>query len=74
MTKDEIINFSMEIEELVWQKDIPYMDAILLYCETTGLEIETAAKLISNPLKSKLKVEAESLNMLVKENTGKLPI
>jgi hypothetical protein len=73
-TKEEITNFSMKIEELVWMKDISYMDAVVLYCEETGFEVELAAKLISGALKSKIKLEAESLNFLPKSNTAKLPI
>jgi hypothetical protein len=50
------------------------MDAILLHCENTGLEVEVAAKLISGVLKSKVKNEAEELHFLPKSNTAKLPI
>jgi len=72
--KDESITFSLKIEELVAEKNIPYMDAILLYCHTSGLEIEVAAKLISSVIKSKLKIEAEDLNFMKKSSTLKLPI
>jgi len=73
-TKEEITDFSLKIEEIVWDKDVSYMDAIILYCEATGFEVELAAKLISNVLKSKIKVEAESLHFLPKSNTAKLPL
>jgi hypothetical protein len=73
-TKEEITEFSMKIEELVWMKDISYMDAIVLHCDQTGFEIELAAKLISGALKSKIQLEAEKLNYLPKSNTAKLPI
>jgi len=73
-TKDEITEFSLKIEDLVWEKDISYMEAIVLYCEKTGFEIELAAKLISGALKSKIKLEAESLHFLPKSNTVKLPL
>lgn len=72
--KEEITNFSLMIEELVWEKDISYMEAIVLYCEKTGFEVELAAKLISGALKSKIKLEAEELNFLPKSNTAKLPL
>lgn len=71
--KDEIHTFSLTIESLVKDKSLPYMDAILYHCEQTGLEIELAAKLISGALKSKLKIEAETLNFLPKSKTEKLP-
>jgi hypothetical protein len=72
-TKDEITTFSLKIENLVSEKNIPYMDAIVLHCEESGLEIELAAKLISGALKSKIQLEAEELNFLPKSNTTKLP-
>lgn len=74
MTPDEINNFSLAIEELVYMKDIPYIDAIVMYCEETGFEIETAAKLVSGVLKSKIQIEAEDLHYITKSNTSKLPI
>lgn len=66
--------FSMAIEEMVYMKDIPYIDAITEYCNDTGLEIETAAKLVSGVLKSKIKLEAEKLHYLKKSNTSQLPL
>ena len=72
--KDEIHTFSLSIESLVKEKSLPYMDAILHYCEHTGLEIELAARLISGALRAKLKIEAETLNFLPKSKTEKLPI
>jgi hypothetical protein len=73
-TKEEILNFSMLIEDLVWEKDISYMDAIVLHCEQTEFEVEVAAKLVSSVLKSKIKLEAEELHFLPKSNTHKLPL
>jgi len=72
--KEEITTFSLTIENIVREKQIPYMDAIIQYCHETGLEIELVAKLISGALKSKIKIEAEDLNFLPKSNTHKLPI
>jgi len=74
MTPEDIQKFSMEIEEMVYMKDIPYIDAIVLYCEQTGFELETAAKLVSGVLKSKIKLEAEELHYLKKSNTSQLPL
>ena len=72
-TKDEITTFSLEIETLANKKNMSYMDAIIEYCESIGLEVEIAAKLISGALKSKIKMEAEDLHFLPKSNTAKLP-
>jgi hypothetical protein len=72
--KDEITTFSLTIEKLAKEKNTSYMDAVILYCEQTGFEVEVAAKLISGALKSKIKMEAEELHFLPKSNTAKLPI
>ena len=74
MNSEEINNFSMAIEELVYMKDIPYIDAIVMYCEQTGFEVELAGKLISGVLKSKIQIEAEELHYLPRSNTSKLPL
>ena len=74
MNAEDINRFSLAIEEMVYMKDIPYIDAVCIYCEETGFEIETAAKLISGVLKSKIQIEAEELHYLKKSNTSQLPI
>lgn len=73
-TKEEITTFSLTIESLVKKKSMSYMDAIIQYCESTGLEVELASKLVSGALKAKIKIEAEELNFLAKSNTNKLPV
>tara|TARA_R100000664_G_C2656436_1_gene74658 strand:- start:10 stop:249 length:240 start_codon:yes stop_codon:yes gene_type:complete len=65
--------FSMQIEELVCELKVPYMDAIVHYCERNDLEIETAAKLINNKIKQSIASEASDLNMM-KEKIQKLPV
>lgn len=67
--------FIMEIEELVWDKDIDYIEAIILYCEKHNLEVETVATIIkqNQVIKSKVQHEAENLNM-VKRTGARLPI
>lgn len=59
-------SFAYQIEELVWERDVSYMDAILIWCEKRGVEPEVVATLVrkSAPLKAKLQVEAETLNLL----------
>jgi hypothetical protein len=74
INRDEVLNFSMKIEDIMYQKDVSPIDAVLIFCEETGFEIEMAAKLISSSLKSKIKIEAEDLHFLPKSNTVKLPL
>lgn len=74
MNAEDINKFSLAIEEMVYMKDIPYIDAVCMYCEETGFEVEMAAKLVSGVLKSKIQIEAEDLHYLKKSNTSQLPI
>jgi hypothetical protein len=71
-TKQEIKEFSELIEKLNDELGTGYMDAITHHCEETGLEIEIAATLITPALKSKIREEAQEINLLKK--TDKLPI
>ena len=71
-TKTEIKEFSELIENLNDELGTGYMDAITHHCEETGLEIEVAATLISSNLKSKIREEAQEVNLIKK--TSKLPI
>jgi hypothetical protein len=65
--------FSLKIEKIVCEKKIPYIEAIVHHCEQTGLEIETAAKLINTKIKQMIDAEATDLNMM-KEKVNKLPL
>ena len=73
-SREEITTFSYEIERICKDKKMSYLEGVVYYCETAGIEIELAAKLVSSALKSKIKIEAEELNFLPKSNTSKLPV
>ncbi len=65
--------FSQEIETMVTNDpEVSYLDAILSFCEVNNIELETVPKLISKPLKEKLKYEAMNLNFLKKTSKAKL--
>lgn len=55
-----------EIEQMIVDKSMSYMDAVILYCEEKELEIEYVAKIISNDTNIRVKIEeeAESLNFM----------
>ena len=59
--------FSLHIEQIVKEKRIPYMDAVLQYCEENFLEPKDVAKLINKPLKDKIEMEFRELNYLPKQ-------
>ena len=66
--------FSMEIEKIVSSEKINYIEAICEYCETNDIEIESVSKLISKPLKERLKYDAIQLNFMKKTSRAKLPL
>ncbi len=71
-TEEEINKFSKFVEESALQKKCDFLDFIVSYCEETGLEIDMAAVLISDPLKMKIREQAETINLLKSES--RLPI
>ena len=64
--------FCMKIEDIVKEKSISHMDAVLWYCEQEGLELEGISPLISKALKQKIEADARELNFLPRQ--AKLPI
>ena len=66
--------FAQEIEGIVSSEKMNYIDAIVYYCEINELEIESVTKLVSKPLKEKLKWDATQLNFMKKTSRAKLPL
>ena len=66
--------FAQEIESLVKTYNFNYIDAILTFCEEHKIEMESVSKLISKPLKEKLKYDAIQLNFMKKTSRAKLPV
>jgi hypothetical protein len=66
--------FAQDIEQIVKISKVNYIDAIVSYCEQNSIEIETVSKLVSKPLKEKLKCDAIHLNFLKKTTKARLPI
>ena len=65
--------FTQQIEELVQvNEDMNYIDAIIHFCEKNNIDVESVPKLISKPLKEKIKYEAMELNFLKKTSRAKL--
>ena len=64
--------FSNDIENLVKDNSgMNYIEAICHYCEQNSIEIESVSKLISKPMKEKLKGNASELNYLKKTSRAK---
>lgn len=66
--------FVQEVEVLCREKQIEYIDAVVMWCEKNNLDIETAAYWIKKDpaMKSKIQAEAENLNIL--KRGARLPI
>ena len=66
--------FSMEIEKIVAEEKINYIDAICQYCEMNDIEVQSVSKLVTKPLKERLKYDAIQLNFMKKTSRAKLPL
>jgi hypothetical protein len=65
--------FAQDIEQMVKENsELNYIDAIIAYCEINKIDIESVPKLISKPLKEKIKCNATNLNFLKKTSRAKL--
>ena len=66
--------FAQDIEAIVKDDNLGYIDAIVHYCEQNAIDVASVPKLISKPLKEKLKWEATELNYLKRTTRAKLPL
>ena len=64
--------FSLKIENIVKEKKITYMDAVVWYCEQNDIDTGTVSNLISKSLKEKIKLEATNLKKLKFPKCGQL--
>lgn len=67
-------SFNDDIEKMRREKNLDYIDAVLLWCENNKIEIELAASLIKKDavFKAKMQIEGENLNIL--KRGARLPI
>ena len=66
--------FSLTIENIVKEKKISHMDAVLWYCDENGLDPSQISSLVSKSLKEKIQLEATNLRMLKIPKCRQLPI
>ena len=72
MTLSTSKTFTTVIENIVKEKNLTHMDAVLWYCEEEGLEHDSLGTLISKGLKEKIEANARELNFLPRQ--AQLPI
>jgi len=65
--------FALIIENIVKDRSITYIEAVLEYCQSHNIDPSDTKAMISKTLKEKIAYEAQNLNML-KEKVAKLPI
>ena len=64
--------FSLNIENIVKEKRITHMEAVLWYCKDQGIEPDTVSNLLTKVIKEKIEANARDLNFLPKR--AQLPI
>ncbi len=66
--------FSNQVIERAKRTKLPFMDCVLELAEDMNIEPGAAGKLLSKPLIEKIQTEAQSLHLLKKTKTKRLPI
>tara|TARA_Y100000592_G_C5433606_1_gene299629 strand:- start:93 stop:335 length:243 start_codon:yes stop_codon:yes gene_type:complete len=61
--------FTKLIQNVVIEKKIPYMEAVVLICENNDIDVADIKKFISTSIKDKIEAEAMDLNFLPKKNS-----
>ena len=64
--------FSLNIENIVKDKNITHMEAVLWYCQKECIEPDTINNLLSKGLKEKIEANARELNFLPRQ--AQLPL
>jgi Ni,Fe-hydrogenase maturation factor len=64
--------FSLNIENIVKDKKITHMEAVLWFCQKEGIEPDTVSSLLSKALKEKIEANARELNFLPRQ--AQLPV
>ncbi len=66
--------FSVEVEKIVKDSNLNYIEAVVQFCEDKNIELDGINKLISKPLKEKLKYDAQRLNFMKRTSRGFLKL
>lgn len=69
----DTVRFSMDVNQFILDNDYNYIEGFIEYCKKYDLDIEEAAKMVSQNLKSKIEMEAIEQN-LIKRRDAKLPL
>lgn len=70
MVLENILQISNKIESLVKENNLTYIDACMLYCERTGLEIEYVGEILERNQHIKLLIQKEAEDLHFLKRTG----
>tara|TARA_B100000003_G_scaffold62368_1_gene55791 strand:- start:752 stop:1045 length:294 start_codon:yes stop_codon:yes gene_type:complete len=66
---------SKDIEDIYMKNpDMNYIDSVMHFCDENKIDVESIPKLLSKPLKEKIKFDAMELNFLKRSSRAKLSI
>jgi len=75
MNYEQVIKLNEDIEEMVYQSDISYIDAIITYCQEMNMEFEVVVAQLSGMIHENVRREAIELKMLKKDELiNELPV
>ena len=66
--------FYRDVDNIVADYKLSYIDAVVFYCEKNNIEIEVAASLVKSNFRIKSMVQGEGENLNILPRTAKLPI
>jgi hypothetical protein len=66
--------FSTKVIDRVKTTKLPFMDCVLELADEMNLDASAAGKLLTKPLIEKIQQEAETLHLLKKSKSRRLPI
>lgn len=72
IVKENKESFSKKVMQLVWQKDISYLEALSEVAEQLEYEPQHVAKLITEDLKALIAFDAEKLSLIKKSDSNRL--
>ena len=67
-------NFTIEIDQICTDKNIDYIEAVVLWCERNKVEGEYVASWIKKDPVFKLKIQTEAENLNILRKTARLPL
>ena len=66
-------DFETKIKTMMIESSMTMIESVIHYCQSNGIEVETAASLISPRMKSEIETEAINSRMIISKK-ARLPI